>query len=71
MFERFKVRAPRSCGPAQDEDRHFLLREDEGVAAQALYSLNVVLDEVREQVESIAGYGKEGTEKEVEITQIE
>jgi ATP-dependent Clp protease ATP-binding subunit ClpC len=38
-----------------------LLREDEGVAARALSSLNVHLDEVREQVESIVGYGEEGT----------
>ncbi len=36
-----------------------LLHEDEGVAARALGSLNVTLDEVREQVESIVGYGEE------------
>jgi ATP-dependent Clp protease ATP-binding subunit ClpC len=59
---------------AQEEARHFnhnyigtehlllgLLREDEGVAARALTSLNVTLDEVREQVESIVGYGEEGS----------
>ena len=59
---------------AQEEARHFnhnyigtehlllgLLREDEGVAARALASLNVTLDEVREQVESIVGYGEEGS----------
>src|SRR5829696_9170631 len=60
---------------AQEEARHFnhnyigtehlllgLLREDEGVAARALTSLNVTLDDVREQVESIVGtYREEGT----------
>ena len=35
-----------------------LLKEDEGTAAKALGSLNVTLDEVREQVESIVGYGE-------------
>jgi hypothetical protein len=59
---------------AQEEARHFnhnyigtehlllgLLREDEGVAARALTSLNVTLDDVREQVESIVGtYQEEG-----------
>ena len=73
MFERFTERARKVVVLAQDEARHFnhnyigtehlllgLLREDEGVAAQALYSLNVNLDEVREQVESIVGYGEEG-----------
>jgi ATP-dependent Clp protease ATP-binding subunit ClpC len=66
---------------AQDEARHFnhnyigtehlllgLLREDEGVAAQALSSLNVTLDEVREQVESIVGYGEEGTGAQAPFT---
>src|SRR5215213_592968 len=60
MFERFTERARKVVVLAQDEARHFnhnyigaehlllgLLREDEGVAAQALYSLNVALDEVR------------------------
>jgi hypothetical protein len=59
---------------AQEEARHFnhnyigtehlllgLLRKDEGVAARALASLNVTLDDVREQVESIVGtYHEEG-----------
>jgi hypothetical protein len=58
---------------AQQEARHFnhnyigtehlvlgLLREDEGVAARALTSLNVTLDDVREQVESIVGTYREG-----------
>jgi ATP-dependent Clp protease ATP-binding subunit ClpA len=60
---------------AQEEARHFnhnyigtehlllgLLREDEGVAARALTSLNVTLDDVRDKVESIVGtYREEGT----------
>jgi ATP-dependent Clp protease ATP-binding subunit ClpC len=74
MFERFTERARKVVVLAQEEARHFnhnyigtehlllgLLREDEGVAARALSSLNVTLDEVREQVESIVGYGEEGT----------
>src|SRR3712207_7210400 len=74
MFERFTERARKIVVLAQEEARHFnhnyigtehlllgLLREDEGVAARALASLNVTLDEVREQVESIVGYGEEGT----------
>jgi len=74
MFERFTERARKVVVLAQEEARNFnhnyigtehlllgLLREDEGVAARALGSLNVTLDEVREQVESIVGYGEEGT----------
>ncbi len=74
MFERFTERARKVVVLAQEEARHFnhnyigtehlllgLLREDEGVAARSLASLNVTLDEVREQVESIVGYGEEGT----------
>src|SRR5829696_4506824 len=74
MFERFTERARKVVVLAKEEARTFnhnyigtehlllgLLREDEGVAARALSSLNVTLDEVREQVESIVGYGEEGT----------
>ncbi len=74
MFERFTERARKVVVLAQEEARHFnhnyigtehlllgLLREDEGVAARALGSLNVTLDEVREQVESIVGRGEEET----------
>ncbi|MDN5696987.1 MAG: NDP-hexose 4-ketoreductase, partial [Rubrobacter sp.] len=74
MFERFTERARKVVVLAQEEARHFnhnyigtehlllgLLREDEGVAARALTSLGVSLDEVREQVESIVGYGEEGS----------
>ena len=81
MFERFTERARKVVVLAQDEARHFnhnyigtehlllgLLREDEGVAAQALSSLNVTLDVVREQVESIVGYGEEGTGAQAPFT---
>jgi ATP-dependent Clp protease ATP-binding subunit ClpC len=81
MFERFTERARKVVVLAQDEARHFnhnyigtehlllgLLREDEGVAAQALSSLNVALDDVREQVESIVGYGEEGTGAQAPFT---
>jgi ATP-dependent Clp protease ATP-binding subunit ClpC len=81
MFERFTERARKVVVLAQEEARHFnhnyigtehlllgLLREDEGVAARALASLNVSLDEVREQVESIVGYGEEGTGAQAPFT---
>src|ERR671915_318881 len=81
MFERFTERARKVVVLAQEEARHFnhnyigtehlllgLLREDEGVAARALSSLNVTLDEVREQVESIVGYGEEGTGAQAPFT---
>jgi ATP-dependent Clp protease ATP-binding subunit ClpA len=73
MYERFTERARKVVVLAQEEARHFnhnyigtehlllgLLREDEGVAARALAALDVTVDEVREQVESIVGYGEEG-----------
>src|SRR5215210_4433415 len=81
MFERFTERARKVVVLAQEEARTFnhnyigtehlllgLLREDEGVAARALSSLNVTLDEVREQVESIVGYGEEGTGAQAPFT---
>src|SRR5919201_5238055 len=81
MFERFTERARKVVVLAQEEARHFnhnyigtehlllgLLREDEGVAARALSALNVALDEVREQVESIVGYGEEGTGAQAPFT---
>ena len=70
MFERFTDRARRVVVVAQDESRslghdyigteHILLgliREGEGVAAQALASLGVSLEAARQQVEEIAGRG--------------
>src|ERR671921_189646 len=81
MSERFTERACKVVVLAQEEARHFnhnyigtehlllgLLREDEGVAARALGSLNVTLDEVREQVESIVGYGEEGSGGKAPVT---
>jgi dihydroneopterin aldolase len=44
------------------------VREEDGVAAQALSSLNIVLDEVREQVESIVGHGEGGGRSQVPFT---
>src|SRR5687767_8959503 len=73
MFERFTERARKVVVLAQEEARRFhhdyvgteylllgLVREEEGVAARALGSLKITLEEVREQVESVVGYGEEG-----------
>lgn len=70
MFERFTERARRVVVFAQEEARmlnqnyigteHLLLgliREGEGVAAKALESMGINLDDVRSQVESIIGKG--------------
>jgi len=72
VLERFTERARKVVILAQDEARHFnhsyvgtehlllgLLAEEQGIAAKALLSLGVTLPEVREQVESIVGYGEE------------
>ena len=80
MFETFTERARKVMVLAQDEARHFdhnyvgtehillgLVREGEGVAAQALTSLGVTLERVREQVESIVGHG-EGTGSQIPFT---
>jgi ATP-dependent Clp protease ATP-binding subunit ClpC len=70
MFQRFDERSRNAVVHAQEEARHFhhghvgtehlllgLLREEEGVAAQALAALDVKVDEVRKQVEAHVGYG--------------
>lgn len=70
MFERFTERARRVVVFAQEEARmlnqnyigteHLLLgliREGEGVAAKAIESMGINLDDVRSQVESIIGKG--------------
>ena len=75
MFERFTDRARRVVVFAQDEARmlnhnyigteHLLLgliHEDEGLAARALKTLGVSLDETRQEVEDIIGRG-EGAQK--------
>jgi dihydroneopterin aldolase len=72
MFERFTERARKVVVLAQEEARHFnhnyigtehlllgLLREDEGIAARVLSDLGVNVDEARERVASIVGYGSE------------
>jgi len=70
MFERFTERAREVIVLAQDEARllkhdwigteHLLLglvREEEGLAARVLASLDVTLDEARAQVSQIIGIG--------------
>ena len=72
MFERFSERARHVVVLAQDEARslkhnyigteHLLLglfREEEGIAARALESLGITLEEVRAQVARIVGEGDE------------
>ena len=72
MFERFTERARKVVVLAQNEaerlrhdyigTEHLLLgliREREGVAAQALTAAGITVDGVREQVETAVGYGKE------------
>ena len=73
MFEKFTERSRKVVLLAQEESQRMghnylgtehlllgLLKEDEGVAARALTSLNVTLDGAREQLETIVGYGEEG-----------
>ena len=75
MFERFTQPARKVVVLSQVEARHFdhsyigvehlllgLLRVDKEIASEALSSLNVTLDKVREQVESIIGYGEKVAE---------
>jgi ATP-dependent Clp protease ATP-binding subunit ClpC len=71
VFERFTDRARRVVVLAQEEARlvnhnyigteHLLLgllREEEGVAAKALSSMDISLDDVRRQIEEIIGRGE-------------
>lgn len=72
MFERFTERARNVMVLAQEEARRMshnyigtehlllgLIREEEGVAAQALRAVGVSFDEARERVGNIVGYGEE------------
>src|SRR5262249_50298950 len=72
MFERFDQRARQAVDLAQEEARmlnhndigteHILLGlidVDKGVAAQALESLGISLDDVRQEVEGIIGQGQQ------------
>ena len=81
MFERFTDRARRVIVLAQEEARglkhnylgteHVLLgliREGEGVAAKALQSLNISLDEVRAQVVEIIGEGQGAPQGHIPFT---
>ena len=81
MFERFTERARQVVVLAQDEARAFkhnyigtehlllgLLREEEGLAARVLESLDVTVDEVREQVARIVGQGDEVTSGQIPFT---
>ena len=81
MFERFTDRARRVVVQAQEESRrlnhsyigteHLLLgvlREDDGVAAEALASLEVGLDPAREQVAEIVGRGQQAPSGHIPFT---
>jgi ATP-dependent Clp protease ATP-binding subunit ClpA len=81
MFERFTDRARRVVVLAQDEARllnhnyigteHILLgliHEGEGVAAEALESLGISLDAVRQQVEEIIGHGQQAPSGHIPFT---
>ncbi|MGZ6972150.1 MAG: Clp protease N-terminal domain-containing protein, partial [Thermoanaerobaculia bacterium] len=72
MFERFTERARQVVVLAQDEARALkhnyigtehillgLLREEEGLAARVLESLDITVEEVRAQVARIVGQGDE------------
>ena len=80
-FEKFTYLGRRVMVLAQDEARRFnhnyigtehlllgLIGEEGGIAARSLRVLGVDLDEAREQVESIVGYGEEGTGAQAPFT---
>jgi ATP-dependent Clp protease ATP-binding subunit ClpC len=81
VFERFTERARQVVVFAQDEARSLkhnyigtehlllgLLREEEGIAARVLASLDVELDNVRAQVGRIVGEGDEVTTGQIPFT---
>ena len=81
MFERFTERARQVVVLAQDEARALshnyigtehlllgLLREDEGLAARVLESLDITIEEVRGQVARIVGMGDEARTGEMPFT---
>ena len=81
MFERFTERARQVVVLAQDEARALkhnyigtehillgLLREEEGLAARVLDSLDITVDEVRAQVSRIVGQGDEMTTGQIPFT---
>jgi ATP-dependent Clp protease ATP-binding subunit ClpC len=81
MFERFTERSRQVVVLAQDEARALkhdfigtehillgLLREEEGIAARVLESLDITLEEVRAQVAGIVGQGEEATTGQIPFT---
>jgi ATP-dependent Clp protease ATP-binding subunit ClpA len=81
MFERFTDRARRAMDLAHDEARllnhayvgteHMLLgliSEGEGIAAQALESLGISLEAVRQQVQQIIGGGQQAAPEHIPLT---
>ena len=81
MFERFTERARQVVVLAQDEARALkhnyigtehillgLLREEEGLAARVLESLDITVEEVRAQVARIVGVGNEVTTGQIPFT---
>ncbi len=81
MFERFSERARQVVVLAQDEARAFnhnyigtehlllgLLREEEGLAARVLESLDITIEEVRAQVARIIGQGDEIAKGQIPFT---
>jgi ATP-dependent Clp protease ATP-binding subunit ClpC len=81
VFERFTERARHVVVFAQEEARFFkhnyigtehillgLLREEEGVAARVLGSLEITAEDVRAQIEQIVGVGEEATAGQIPFT---
>ena len=81
MFERFTERARQVVVLAQEEARTLkhnyigtehillgLLREEEGLAARVLESLDITVERVRAQVVRIVGYGEEVTSGQIPFT---
>jgi ATP-dependent Clp protease ATP-binding subunit ClpC len=81
VFERFTERAREVVVLAQDEARALkhnyigtehlllgLLREEEGLAARVLESLDITIEEVRAQVERLVGRGDEVTSGQIPFT---
>jgi ATP-dependent Clp protease ATP-binding subunit ClpA len=80
-FDKFTERARRVLSLAQEEAQHFqhnyigtehlllaLIREDGGIAAKVLNSMNVSLDQARSTLEFIIGYGEHIVHGEIGLT---
>jgi ATP-dependent Clp protease ATP-binding subunit ClpC len=81
LFERFTERSRQIVVLAQDEARALghnyigtehillgLLREEEGLAARVLESLDITVEEVREQVERVVGRGDNAVTGQIPFT---